>query len=143
MFSAAKLKRVHKDFFHMHPEKIFWALTNADSRKTVACDLDKVAMAIRRCNVREILAAAPKRFRVTFPNLNCACNRCVCLKLVKIASKTVLHAVHRDSKLPSIWLLPIKTTTAILKITTCSQKKVSHGVPRDNISQVKSPVREL
>lgn len=118
IFTIVELTRVNRRFSHTQLEKIFQLVRMADSHNTAARDLDRPEMITRRCDVCQRLAAAPNRFRVTFPNSNCTFNRFVCLDLMKIDSKLVLHAVDRNAKLSSTRLLLVETTMAIWETFT-------------------------
>lgn len=74
MFTTAELRKVHRNSFHTQPDRIFPFLSFPKAR------------------------SCPEQIFVAIPHTECIFNRCVCLDLMKITTRTVLHAFERDAK---------------------------------------------
>lgn len=58
-------------------------------------DLERITAT---CEVCQPESDAPHRFRVSLPHGECVFNRIVCLYLIKLKRRTVLHVVDKDTK---------------------------------------------
>lgn len=133
MFTVTELKKVHRNRLHTQLDKIFKILRRSDPTPVSTNNLGKLERIATEFDVCHRLANAPSRFRAAFPHMNWVFNRCVCIYLVKIRHKTVLHTVNRDTKFSAVRFLSNESTTAIWDLFSTTLAKDHVGCP-DNLA---------
>lgn len=109
LLTETELVRVHKHFYHPNSERLFSLMRRADPGSTspqVLKDLEKIEGA---CDVCQRLGHAPHRFRVAMPDENVVFNRTLCLDLMTIDGKQVLHIVDKNTKFSAASFLSSET----------------------------------
>lgn len=92
-----ELRKIFRRFHHPQTKNILAVLKRAAPDElfpVTHADLENIR-AIRDVCQRE--AAASHRFLVSLPYEDYVLNRVVCMDLMKLNGKTVLHAVNRDT----------------------------------------------
>lgn len=98
LYTRTELKRMHRQFRHHSAEKLYAVIQPADPlgcRLRLFHDLENVT---RKCEVCQRVSRPPGRFRLSLPQYNVVFNAMVCLDLIKVGSRSVLHAVEKATK---------------------------------------------
>lgn len=106
MFTVRELRRIHRHLFHSQLGCIYQLLRWAALKGTTPEDLRNLKIITRKCDIFQLLKGAPSRFRVALPPTDCVCNRCVCIDLMNLRWRTILHAVGRDTKFSVSQFMP-------------------------------------
>lgn len=104
-FIRNELRRMHWHFKRPSPDSLFATIRRAEplcQRSNLLRDLEQV---YRLCEVCQREAPPPNRFRSTLPNPDVVFNNVVCLEIMKIAQRSVLHAVDRATNFGAARLL--------------------------------------
>ena len=116
MFTEAELQKTHRHFFHPQSERLYAVMKRADpetTSPTVLSDLERIAAT---CDICQRAAQKPHRFRVSLPEGDIVFNRTVCLDLMFLDSKTVLHIVDKDTKFSAAAFLGRETAEAVWEV---------------------------
>ena len=98
LFTEAELRKVHKHFFHPKPEKLYALMKRADPSATASQVLKDLENIDATCDPCRRFANAPNRFKVSLPSANIVFNREICMEIMSLNHKQVLHAVDCDTK---------------------------------------------
>lgn len=106
IFTVRELRKVHLYLFHSQPDCIYLLLRRSNPNKTTTDDLKNSETITRKCDEYQRLPSAQSRFRIALLSTDCVFNRCICINLMELRSRTVLHAVNQDTKISSSHLFP-------------------------------------
>lgn len=110
LYTERELRRVHRNFYHPQPDKLYALLKRAHPDTTNPGTLAELEKIQSTCDVCQREADAPYRFRVSLPHTEVVFNRIVSLDLMKLNNRSVLHAVDRDTKFSAACFLNGETT---------------------------------
>lgn len=71
LFTTAEMRKIHRHFFHSHPEKFFQLLRRADTEAVSGENVQSLKRVRQECNVCQRLTDAPIRVRGTLPGTDC------------------------------------------------------------------------
>ena len=106
----SELVRVHRHFYHPNSERLYSLMKRGVPGKTsprVLHDLEEIEST---CDLCQRLSHAPHRFRVSLPDKDVVFNRTVCMDIMFLEGKPVLHIVDRDTKFSAAAFLKSETT---------------------------------
>ena len=109
LFTEAELHKVHNHFFHPKPEKLYALIRRTDpatASPKVLHDLERIEATCHPCQRH---ATSPHRFKVSLPSGDIVFNREVCMGLMFLNQRPVLHVVDRDTKFNSARFLQNET----------------------------------
>eukprot|EP00171_Calliarthron_tuberculosum_P021509 IDg21509t1 len=101
MYSEKELRRIHRHFYHPHPERLYSLVHRAGDSNATPETMEMLKNLTASCDVCQRLSETPGRFRVSLPQEAIIFNRTVLLDLMYLDSKTVLHIICRDTMFSS------------------------------------------
>lgn len=91
--------------------------------------MDKLESIHKSCDVCQRVADAPWRFRVSIPNEDDAFNSRVFLDIMKLSTRSVLHAVDRSTQYNAARFLSSESTSAVLSTFDLMWVQIYVGLP--------------
>lgn len=95
MFTVTELKKVHQHLFHTQLDWRFQLLCRYDPNNTTTQDSGKLVRTTKELDVCQWLANTPNRLQASISHTHCVFNRSVCIDVMMIWRRTVLHAVDK------------------------------------------------
>ncbi|CDF36780.1 unnamed protein product [Chondrus crispus] len=108
-YTSEEMLKLHKHFFHPDSGRLYAMLKRADNASTTPSDLKELERVASECDVCQRNVAAPSRFRTALPSDDVVLNRCVCMDIMFLEGKAVLHMVDKDTKFSAAAFLPKQT----------------------------------
>ncbi len=93
LYTERKLIRIHRHFYHLHPDRVFNLMKRANDSHANSETLEKLETISQKCEICQRIADQPGRFRVSLPNGDIVFNRTVDMDLMNVESKTIQHIV--------------------------------------------------
>lgn len=115
-YTAGELKKVHRHFFHPESGRLYPMMRRADPGKTDAATLKQLQDIDKRFDICRRNMREPGRFRVSLPNNDIVFNRTVCVDLMSLKKKAVLHIVDSDTNLNAACFLDHHTAKHVWKM---------------------------
>lgn len=112
---TAKMRKNHRHFFYAHPENVFEVLYHADPDAVAGKGLEEHERLHLKFDVCRWMIDASGRFRVALRGTDCVLDRCVCMDLVSMEWRNVLHAVDMFTKYSAACFLLGKSSRDILR----------------------------
>ena len=109
LYTTEELRKMHRHFFHPNSDRLYAVMKRADPGKCSPQDLQELEDITAQCDVCQRLSRAPSRFRVSLPHKNIVLNLVLCLDIMLLDQRPVLHCVDKDSKFNSAAFLPGET----------------------------------
>ena len=113
LYSMPELQRIHRHFFHPQPDRLASLMKRADPEKFEPKVIEDLTKITKSCDTCQRHASAPNRFRVALPTEKIVFNRSVCLDLMFLSGKPVLHAVDSDTCFSAACFLHGESTDAV------------------------------
>ena len=110
LFTQSELVRIHKHFYHPKSERLYSLMKRGVPERTspeVLRDLEKIE---NTCELCQRLSHAPHRFRVSLPEKYVVFNRIVCMDIMFLEGKPILHVLDKDTKFSAAAFLRSETT---------------------------------
>ena len=111
LYTTNGLRRIHRHFFHAHPERIFSVMKRAEDPDATAETAKELKELISSCGIFQKLPKEPGRFRVSLPSEDILFNLTVDMYIVYLDGKSVLHIVDKDTRFSAAALLSHGETT--------------------------------
>ena len=109
LFAQSEPVRIHKHFYHPKSERLYSLMKRGVPERIspeVLRDFEKIE---NTCELCQRLSHAPHRFRVSLPEKDVVFNHTVCMDIMFLDGKSVLHVVDRDTKFSAAALLRSET----------------------------------
>lgn len=114
LYTKQELERIHRHFYHPHPNRVFNLMKRAEDPEATAETLEALEKVSASCEICQRLADQPGRFRVSLPRDDITFNHTLLMDLMSLDSRNVLHIVCKDTlfnaacftngdKSPEIW----------------------------------------
>ena len=113
LFTSEELRKLHNHFFHPESGRLYSMLKRADDSQTTPSDLKELERIASECNVCQRNMAAPTRFRTVLPPEDVVLNRFLCMDIMFLDGKAVLHMVDKDTKFSAAAFLPEQTADKV------------------------------
>ena len=97
-YTAGELRKIHRHFFHPESGRLYAVLRRAHGEGTTPETMGELEKLASECEICQRNAASPNRFRVSLPPEDIVFNRVVCMDIMSLSGKTVLHMIDRDTK---------------------------------------------
>lgn len=97
-YTSEELLKVHNHFFHPESGRLYSMLKRADDGSTSSSDLTKLEKISSECDVCQRNRAAASRLWAVLPPDDVVFNRCLCMYIMFLEGKAVLHMVDKDTK---------------------------------------------
>ena len=98
LYTSAELGRIDRNFLHPTCDGLYAVMKRADPEHCSPQDLHKREDITARFDVCQRLSRAPSRFPVPFPHKDIVFNRILCVDIMFLDKKAVLHCVDKDTK---------------------------------------------
>ena len=112
-FTLAQLAKIHRQFFHPSPTKLFDLLKIARPEYATPETLQIFKEISSRCDPCQRIQPAPVRFRVSFGTENVRFNERIMMDIMYIDRKPVLHIVDEATKFSAARFLSTVSTESI------------------------------
>lgn len=129
LFSSSQLRRLHRNFKHSSPERPYAFMKRAESHGKHLKLLKERELIRRSCDVCQREADAPWQFRVSLSNEDDAFNANVCLDIMKLSSRSVLHAVNNSTRYGTARCLPSESTSDVRSTFDLMWTQAYFGLP--------------
>ena len=129
-YTSEELLKLHKHFFHPDSGRLYAMLKRADNASTTPSDLKELERVASECDVCQRNMAAPSRFRTALPADDVVFNRCVCMDIMFLEGKAVLHMVDKDTKFSAAAFLPKQTVDELWStyLSHCVLPYIGHAL---------------
>ena len=111
LYTTNEVRRIHRHFFHAHPERIFSLMKRAEDPDAIAETVKELKELTSSCDIFQKLAKEPGRFRVSLPSEDIVFNRTVYMDIIYLDVKSVLHIVDKDAQFSAAAFLSHGETT--------------------------------
>eukprot|EP00170_Pyropia_yezoensis_P002751 contig_11549_g2756 len=92
-----ELRKLHRDFFHPQPSRLYAVINKAGGDHAKPSTLKQLQQVSSSCDLCQRLAKEPSRFRVALPSEDIVFNRTVLLDIMYLDGKPPLHMVDKDT----------------------------------------------
>lgn len=116
LFSSTQLRRIHRHFKHPSAERLYALIKRAEPHGQHPELMRELEDIQRNCDVCQRVADAPWRFRVSLPDEEDTFNSKVCLDIMKLAQRSVLHAVDKSTRFGAARFLASESTSTIWSV---------------------------
>ncbi|CDF33317.1 unnamed protein product [Chondrus crispus] len=113
LYTSGELRKIHRHFFHPTSDRLYAVMKRADPEHCSPQDLHKLEDVTARCDVCQRLSRAPSRFRVSLPHKDIVFNRILCVDIMFLDKKVVLHCVDKDTKFNSAAFISDQTVDTL------------------------------
>ena len=112
LFTESELMKVHRHFHHLDSERLYSVMSCAEPDKTSLEVLRTLKRISSTWDRFQCCSRNPHRFRVSLPDADVVFNRTLCLDLMYLENKPVLHVVNKDTKFSAAAFLGKETAGA-------------------------------
>ena len=128
-FSRVQLGKLHRQFFHPSPEKLFNLIKKARPEHATPETRDELDDITARCDPCQRMKTAPLRFRVSFGAQNMRFNKRVIIDIMYLDGAPVLHIIDESTHFSVAKFLPRISTNAIWHTILNSWATIYTGLP--------------
>ena len=142
LFTESELMKVHRHFHHPDSERLYSVMSRTEPDKTSPEVLRTLKRISSTCDLCQRRTRAPHRFRVSLPDADVVFNRTLCLDLMYLENKPVLHVVDKDTEFSAAAFLGKETADAtwntFMNILVCVYIGFPDAMATDQGPQFKS-----
>jgi len=113
----SELERIHRHFSHPHPDRLFAVLQRASEPHATLATRSKLKELSKAFQVRQRLAPASSRFRVSLPQ-DIVLNRTVSLDIMYLTGPPLLQVIDMDTMMSAASFLQAETVEAVWGVYT-------------------------
>ena len=113
MYTKTELRKIHRQFYHPRPERLFELMKRAEDPEATVNTRELLEEVTAECDTCQRLSRQPGRFRVALPADDIVFNRLVCLDLMFIDGNPILHVVCKDTRFSAAVFLESESAQSV------------------------------
>ena len=128
-FTHAELTKLHKQFFHPSPSKLFNVLEKSRPENLEPKTLEALQEITKNCTTCQRIQTAPLRFRVSFGSETARFNERIMIDVMYLDGEPVLHMIDEGTHFSAAQFLPNISTQTIWTTIIQSWATIYTGLP--------------
>lgn len=116
VYTPSELRKVHRQFYHPHAENLYAFMNKSDPEKVSPDVMAYLQRITSTCDVCQLYAGAPHRFRVALLERDCESNLAVFIDLMHLEVASVLHVVDNETNFSAAFFLSRESADDVCEV---------------------------